>query len=653
LIALRGVTLHRGPRRVLHGVDITVYPGWKVGITGANGAGKSSLIALVLGTLAPDEGEVEVPRGAVLAHVAQETPELERSVIERVMDGDAELRQVEAAIEQAEASADGTRLGELHARLESIGGYGARARAARLLDGLGFTAVEHGRPAREFSGGWRVRIELARTLMCRSDILLLDEPTNHLDLDAVLWLEGWLRAYSGTLALISHDRDFLDQVVDHVAHVGRGRVRLEEGNYSAFERRRAESMAREQALAVRQAREVAQIKAFVERFRAKATKAKQAQSRLKALARMETIVPAHVSSPFHFAFLDPGRLTRPLLRLEALCAGYAQAPAVLESVSLDLAPGDRVGLLGRNGAGKSTLVRILAGDLAPRSGARECARDLVVGYFAQHQLEQLDLDASPSAHLARIDADAGEQVIRDFLGGFGFHGDEVLEPVARLSGGQKARLVLGLIMYRRPALLLLDEPTNHLDLEMRHALTLALQGFEGAIVLVSHDRYLLRAVADELWLVHDGVVAPFDGDLDDYAHWLAGRYISGANSGSRDPARGVGSEARPAGATVARRRRQRDAAVRLRLQPLRAEVARLEALMDSLGARRTELEARLTNSSLYGGDQRLALRALLAEQGAVARQLRDAEVSWLAAGEALETAENQAEGEVDGEARSG
>jgi len=522
MLQLRNVELRRGTRRLLEDADLTVYPGQKLGLVGANGCGKSSLFALIMGELHPDAGEVLVPAGWEIAHVAQQTPSGDQPAIELVMDGDRELRQVQHDLAVAEAAGDGLRQGELHARLEAIGGYTAESRAARLLHGLGFSPGEERRPVDSWSGGWRMRLGLARTLMCRSDLLLLDEPTNHLDLDAVIWLESWLRAYPGTLILISHDRDFLDAIVRQVAHIEQGRLNYYTGNYTAFEALRAERLSQRQAAFVRQQQEIARIQGFVERFRAKATKARQAQSRLKALERMEHIAPAHVDSPFHFAFRAPPSLPRPLLTLEGGRAGYGER-LVLDRIKLDLVPGDRVGLLGPNGAGKSTLIKVLAGRLPLLAGEQRQAQGLRIGYFAQHQMDQLRPDESPLKHLQRLAPEATEQVLRDYLGGFDFAGDKALEPVAPFSGGEKARLALALVIWGRPNLLLLDEPTNHLDLEMREALSEALQDYEGALVVVSHDRHLLRVTVDQLLLVDGGREAPFDGDLDDYPAWLLRR----------------------------------------------------------------------------------------------------------------------------------
>ncbi|MFO7592753.1 MAG: ATP-binding cassette domain-containing protein, partial [Pseudomonadota bacterium] len=517
MIRFNALSLRRGPRLLFADACLTINPGQKVGITGANGCGKSSLFALIRNELHADSGELSLPPDWVIAHVAQETPATERSAIDYVLDGDAELRQLEQQLRDAEADNDGHLLGELHARMENIGGYTAHARAARLLDGLGFTGEQIEQPVRAFSGGWRMRLNLAQALMCRSDLLLLDEPTNHLDLDAVIWLQEWLAQYPGTLLLISHDRDFLDEVANTILHIEQQRLTLYTGNYSAFEQMRAEKLALQQSAYEKQQKEIQHIESFVNRFRAKATKAKQAQSRLKSLERMERIAPAHVDSPFHFSFLPPHKLPTPLLTLDRVDVGYG-GQAIVHGANLSLQPGDRIGLLGHNGAGKSTLIKHIAGELEPIAGEIITARELRIGYFAQHQLEQLDPEASPVQHLQRIDPKASEQSLRDYIGGFGFSNDMALSPVAPFSGGEKSRLVLAMLVYQRPNLLLLDEPTNHLDLEMRHAMAMALQEYQGALVVVSHDRHLLRSVTDTLYLVHDGQVKEFDGDLEDYRH---------------------------------------------------------------------------------------------------------------------------------------
>jgi ATP-binding cassette subfamily F protein 3 len=623
------VSLHRGGRSLLADVNVTVHSGWKCGITGPNGSGKSTLLALIRGELHPDNGTVKRPANWTLAHVAQELTASDRPAIECVLDGDAALREVEAQLEAARAHNDGLREAALHAQLDAMDAWTARARAARLLHGLGFSVDDEQRPANQFSGGWRMRLNLAQALMCRSDLLLLDEPTNHLDLDAVLWLEEWLRGYRGTLLLIAHDRDFLDRVTDHIlhleAHPDGARATLYTGNYSDFERQRAAQLSRQQAEYQRQQREVSEVRAFVERFRAKATKARQAQSRLKLLERMPEIAPAHADSPFHFEFRQPAKLPSPLLQLMSVSAGYGQR-AVLTNIDLTLLPGDRLGLLGPNGAGKSTLVRLLAGVLPVIAGERLPARDLKIGYFAQHQLEQLRPDDSPLRHLSHLDPQAAEQDLRDFLGGFGFRGDRVNEPVAPFSGGEKARLVLALIVWQKPNLLLLDEPTNHLDLDMRHALTVALQGYEGALVVVSHDRFLLQSVADKLLRVHDGSAGPYDGDLEDYANWLAER-----RRRMDEP------EPMPAGPTRKDQRRA-EAEKRRRLQPLKKQLGQLEAQLEQLGAEKSRLDLMLADNTLYSASEKDKLKALLLDQARLQQQLVDTESAWLQACEALETA---------------
>lgn len=632
MLRFTDISLHRGGRALFADLTFTLHAGWKCGVTGANGSGKSTLFALVRGILHADGGSIGLPPGWVIAHVAQETPATERVAIDYVLDGDAELRSVEEALARAQAAGDGLEEATLHAQLDTIDAWTARARAARLLNGLGFSPTDETRPVSAFSGGWRMRLNLAQALMCRSDLLLLDEPTNHLDLDTVLWLEDWLRAYPGTLLLISHDRDFLDCVTDHIlhleAHTEAARATLYTGNYSAFEKARAAELAREQAASDKQRREAAHMRDFVERFRAKASKARQAQSRLKMLERLPEIATAHVDSPFHFEFRTPDKLPSPLLVLADGAAGYGNS-TILSGLNLSLSPGDRIGLLGPNGAGKSTLIRLLAGELALRSGERIGARDLSIGYFAQHQLEQLHLDDNALMHLTRLDSRAREQDLRDFLGGFGFVGDRVLEPVAPFSGGEKARLVLALLVYQRPNLLLLDEPTNHLDLEMRHALALALQEYEGAMVVVSHDRYLLRSVTDRLVLVADGGAEPFDGDLDeDYPRWLAAR-----RTRQTEP----GSEAVRIAPNRKEQRRQ-DADKRRQLQPLRNRLKSLEQDLEHLGVEKTRIGAALADNALYNSAEKEKLKALLQEQGRVQQALAQTEAAWLEVCEALETA---------------
>jgi ATP-binding cassette subfamily F protein 3 len=629
MLTFSGLSLRRGTRLLIADASFTIYRGEKVGIVGANGCGKSSLLALLLGELQPDAGSFDMPTQLVVAHVAQEMDATERAAVEFVMDGDSELRETEAAMAAAEAKDAGTALAELHARYAALGGYDARSRAGRLMHGLGFSAADETRPVAAFSGGWRMRLNLAQALMCRSDLLLLDEPTNHLDLDAVLWLEEWLRNYPGTLLMIAHDREFLDRTVDRIVHIEQQTARLYSGNYSAFEEQRTAQLAQQQSLYERQQREIRHMMSFVERFRAKASKARQAQSRLKALERMERIAPAHVDSPFEFSFLAPQKLPRPLLTLEQQSAGYGER-VVLQSLNMTIVPGARIALLGRNGAGKSTLMKLLAGEIEALAGKRTEARDLRIGYFAQHQLEQLDVGESPLAHLRRHGGEAAlrstEQELRSFLGGFGFSGERVFEPVGPFSGGEKARLVLALVSFRRPNLLLLDEPTNHLDLEMRQALAVALQDYDGAVVLVAHDRHLLRAVADELILVDSGRAAPFDGDLEDYARW----FLTAAAAAEEEAA------ARP-GAEQKKQRKREEAERRNRLSPLRAEVARCEARLAELERRRQECEAELATPDIYGEHAKQRLQELLKVQTRLRRDLHASEEAWLAATERLET----------------
>lgn len=639
MLNFRDLALRRGTRLLIEHATLSIFRGDKVGVVGANGAGKSSLFALVREEIAPEAGEFERPRTLQMASVAQEILADARPAVEFVQDGDGELREIQAAIERATAADAGLELGRLHATFESIGGYTAPARAARLLDGLGFGAADHARAVSEFSGGWRVRLALAQALMCRSDLLLLDEPTNHLDLDAVVWLEDWLRAYAGTLLVISHDREFLDRVVGKIASLEQGSITLYSGNYSAFEVERAARLAERAAAQAKQERQRRHVQAFVDRFRAQATKARQAQSRLKWLARMEEIAPAHVDSPFEFAFLEPRRMPRPLLSLTGAALGYGTT-VVLDGVALSVQPGDRIGLLGRNGAGKSTLTRALAGEATLLRGERRAANDLVIGYFAQHQVEQLDGEQSPLWHLARYGGEslarASEAEQRAFLGGFGFGGERVFEPVAPFSGGERARLVLALLVSRRPNLLLLDEPTNHLDLDMRHALAMALQDYAGAIVVVSHDRHLLRMVADALWLVADGRARPFDGDLDDYAQWLRdaagdGRVVAGAAS----PGPAAGGETRDG----ARDRKRTEAEARARLAPLRQAIRSAEREMEREAATLKALAAQLADESLYLPAARAELAALLKSQGAAQKRLAAHEEAWLAASSELEQAQ--------------
>ena len=629
MLQFDNVSLRRGPRLLFECASFQIHPGQKAGLTGANGTGKSSLFALVLGALTTDEGAVRRPSGWIIAHVAQEMPATAQAAIEYVLDGDEGLRRLQRELAAAEHDGDGERIAHLHAELDHIGGYQANSRAASLMSGLGFRPQDETRPLTDFSGGWRMRLNLARALMCRSDLLLLDEPTNHLDLDAVIWLESWLKQYRGTLLLISHDRDFLDSVCTQILHIEQNRATLYSGNYSAFERVRAEQLANQQSAYEKQQREIAHMHSFVERFRAKATKARQAQSRIKALERMEAIAPAHVDSPFHFTFRAPLKNPHPLLKLDQCAAGY-DGTAIVDRVRLVLNPGDRIGLLGPNGAGKSTLIKLLAGTIPALRGERIEARHLAVGYFAQHQLEQLQPENSPLEHLQALDPQASEQSLRDYLGGFGFIGDKALEAVAPFSGGEKSRLVLALLVYQRPNLLLLDEPTNHLDLEMRQALATALQDFEGAMVIVSHDRHLLRVTCDQMLLVHGGRVEEFADELDAYPAWLSAHARSGRAETSSDGKSDTAGQ---------RRERKRDEAERRKaLQPLRKAVEKCEATVDRLHAQQAKLEAALADTTLYAEQRKDDLQALLRDKAETDRQLDEAETAWMEAAEALENA---------------
>ncbi|MBB3104346.1 ribosomal protection-like ABC-F family protein [Azomonas macrocytogenes] len=631
MIRLQNLTLQRGPQRLLEGAELTIHPGQKVGLIGANGAGKSTLFALLRGELGPDAGDCLLPADWRIAHMQQEVATLDRLAVDYVLDGDQQLRRIQSELIAAEAAQDGTAVARLHIELDNADGYSAAARARKLLAGLGFSTEQMERRVGDFSGGWRMRLNLAQALMCPSELLLLDEPTNHLDLDAILWLEDWLKGYPGTLLLISHDRDFLDSVVDHVVHLEQCKLTLYRGGYSAFERTRAERLAQQQQAYEKQQTQRAHMESFIRRFKAQATKARQAQSRIKALERLEELAPAHVDSPFDFSFRDADKVSSPLLDLAEGHLGYA-GKTVLQQVKLQLVPGARIGLLGPNGAGKSTLIKTLAGELQPLGGYLTRGENLVVGYFAQHQLDALDAAASPLLHLQRIAATEREQVLRDFLGGFDFRGNRCDEPVGNFSGGEKARLALALIAWGKPNLLLLDEPTNHLDLEMRLALTMALQDFAGAVLVVSHDRHLLKSTTDEFLLVSAGRVQPFAGDLDDYARWLVDYRAQQAA-----PAATAG------GAPVADKRAQRQAAAALRQQlaPHKRQAEKLEKELGSLQEKLAALENRLGDAVLYEAARKGELRELLAEQATCKGREAELEEAWLEALEALERLQSE------------
>jgi len=631
MIRFENVSLQRGVKLLFEETSLTIHPGQNVGLTGRNGTGKSSLFALLLQQYPTDAGEISLPRGWIIAHVAQETPATTSSALDYVLDGDEELRLLQTELEN---TTDGTHLGELHARLDAIDGYRAGSRAAKLLHGLGFQTEETRQAVSSFSGGWRMRLNLARALMCRSDLLLLDEPTNHLDLDAVMWLEEWLRKYPGTLLLISHDRDFLDSVCKHILNIEHQRVTLYSGNYSSFEKVRADRLANQQAEHEKQQREMAHMQQYVDRFRAQATKAKQAQSRLKALQRMTLISPAHVDSPFHFKFLAPEHQPDPLLTMEDVATGYDDKQ-IIKALNLNIHSGDRIGLLGPNGAGKSTLIKLLAQMLPALSGQLTQAKECQIGYFAQHQVDQLNPEHSPFEHLRQLDPYISDQQGRNFLGGFGFQGERALEIVAPFSGGEKARLALALIVYQRPNLLLLDEPTNHLDIEMRQALVEALQEFQGAMLIVSHDRFLLRATCDQLWLVDDQRVLDFKGDLDDYRRWLSNR---DNNSDVEQPHKLDG-----ANASSRKDQKRRQAQQRQQLRPLKRKAEQLEARVEKLQQQSETLEQQLTDSDLYQEQRKQELRQLLEEKGAIDTELMETEERWMQALEELEAAQQISE----------
>ncbi|QHD51321.1 ABC-F family ATP-binding cassette domain-containing protein [Vreelandella aquamarina] len=639
MIALRQVALQRGTQTLLENADLTLHNGVKAGIIGANGAGKSSLFKLLLGELGPDQGDVEMSGGQRIAHMAQEVEALDRPIVEYVLDGDHALRKAQADLLAAREAGDAHREAELHGLIETLDGYTAESRAAQLLVGLGFVQADMTRPLSDFSGGWRMRVNLARTLFMPSDLLLLDEPTNHLDLDALLWLEQWLTRYPGTLLLISHDRDFLDAVCDHIVHMHHQTLELYRGNYSRFERTRAEKLALQQAEAAKQQARREEIERFIARFKAKATKARQAQSRVKMLERMEDIAMAHVDSPFHFTLPAADKTSHPLLVLDQATLGYrsqAGDVAQLDKVNITLLPGSRIGLLGPNGAGKSTLIKSLTGELALLNGKRVPGEHLAIGYFAQHQLEGLDVTTTPFVHVQRLSPTASDQEIRNFLGGFGFKGDDAFGEVATFSGGEKARLALALVAWQKPNLLLLDEPTNHLDLEMREALTEALAGFEGTVILVSHDRHLLRATVDEFWRVADHRVEPFDGDLEDYRAWLKARLEE-----NRRDARSEKNE-RQSQQPSSDRKAARKAAAELRekLRPLKKERDKAEKAMEAAQHSLEAVEAILADPELYTDSARkVELTDALAKQATIKTQLDDAEQTWLAAEEALEAME--------------
>jgi len=631
MLALSNISLRRGRKVLIESASFQIHAGQRVGVIGANGCGKSSLFAMFLGELEPDGGELVLDPRYEIAHVAQESPRGSGSAVDYVMDGDRELREVQAAIAEGEAAADTPDLHVLYERMEAIDGFTAESRASRLLHGLGFAADEYTNPVDSFSGGWRMRLNLARALMCRSDVLLLDEPTNHLDLPAILWLERWLKRYEGILLVVSHDRDFLDEICTRIAHIENCAISMFTGNYSQFEKLRAEQLALQQAMYVRQQKQIRHMQSFVDRFRYKASKARQAQSRIKMLERMEQIAPAHVDSPFRFHFMEPEKQPQQLLGLTDATLGYGD-DVILDNVNLTLLAGDRIGLLGMNGAGKSTLVKALSTGSTLLGGERHLSKDTKIGYFAQHQLELLHPESSPVDHLRVYAPDDREQDHRNYLGRFGFSGERIFEPVAPFSGGEKARLVLALMIRQGPNLLLLDEPTNHLDLEMRQALSVALIEYMGALVVISHDRHLLRSVCDELLIVHDGIVDRFDRSLDDYPTWLREQEEKSELAMAKwndGPVKSVNRK----------QQRREQAQQRQRLKPLQDQVRKVEKALASHRARLTELESRLADESIYADpDRKDELTQLFQDQAAVKSTIESLEVEWLEASESLEQA---------------
>ncbi|MDD0822955.1 ABC transporter ATP-binding protein [Mannheimia sp. AT1] len=641
MIFFTDLILKRGHSVLIENSSATIHTGQKVGLVGKNGCGKSSLFALLKNELQPEGGDVSLPKNWAISWVNQETPALDISALDYVIQGDREYTQLMAQLDEANHQNDGNQIATIHAHLDTIDAWTIQSRASTLLNGLGFSTEQLQLPVKSFSGGWRMRLNLAQALICRSDLLLLDEPTNHLDLDAVIWLERWLTNYRGTLLLISHDRDFLDPIIDRVIHIEHQKLNEYTGNYTSFEIQRATKIAQQNAAFQQQQRKVAHLQSFIDRFKAKATKAKQAQSRIKALEKMELITPAYADSPFEFEFRPPLALPSPLLMMEKVSAGYGEK-TVLESVKLNLVPGSRIGLLGRNGAGKSTLIKLLAGEIPAQSGKTQLAKGVQLGYFAQHQVDTLRFDESPLWHLQKIAPEKTEQELRNYLGGFDFKGDKVTQAVKSFSGGEKARLVLALIVWQRPNLLLLDEPTNHLDLEMRQALTDALTYYEGSLVVVSHDRHLLRSTVNEFYLVHNHKVEEFKGDLDDYQKWLNEQNAlanepksvlakSSENSTACTPATNSENSA-------ANRKEQKRLEAELRQQtaPLRKKITQLEKELEKATEKLTKLEEMLASSEIYEAENKAKLTETLAKQLEAKKQVEEIEMQWLEAQEQLE-----------------
>ncbi|MDG6453368.1 ABC transporter ATP-binding protein [Glaesserella parasuis] len=636
MIFFTDLTLKRGQTILLEQANATIHTGQKVGLIGKNGCGKSSLFALLKNELQAEGGDASYPKNWSIAWVNQETPALDISALDYVIQGDREYTQLTAQLEQANLENNGNLIATLHAQLDTIDAWTIQSRAATLLNGLSFSTEQLQLPVKSFSGGWRMRLNLAQALICRSDLLLLDEPTNHLDLDAVIWLERWLSNYRGTLLLISHDRDFLDPIIDRVLHIEQQKLFDYTGNYSSFEIQRATKLAQQNAAYQQQQQKIAHLQKFIDRFKAKATKAKQAQSRVKALEKMELIAPAYADSPFSFEFREPLSLPNPLLMMEKVSAGYGER-TVLQSVKLNLVPGSRIGLLGRNGAGKSTLIKLLAGEIQAQSGHTQLAKGVQLGYLAQHQLDTLRAEESALWHLARLAPEKTEQELRNYLGGFAFHGDKVKQAVSSFSGGEKARLVLALIVWQRPNLLLLDEPTNHLDLDMRQALTEALTQYKGSLVIVSHDRHLLRSTVNEFYLVHDGKVEEFNGDLEDYKKWLNELNVQLEFAKKAENPTACHNE----NSAVNRKEQKcQEAELRQQAAPLRKKLTQLEKELEKLTASLTTLEETLASPEIYDVENKAKLTDTLAKQVATKKQLEEVEMEWLVVQEQLEVLMN-------------